>query len=57
VAIITGHRKHQFVNAVKKWLIGTPVKELDEIGAETVLEEMYEDSMFRPRFPTKEDAQ
>jgi hypothetical protein len=55
VAIITGFRKHEFVNAIKSHLIGTPIKELDEIGAEVLLEEAYEDSVVRPRFPTTKD--
>jgi hypothetical protein len=56
VAIICGFRKHEFVKAMRQHLTDTPVDELDESGAEVVLEEMYSDSVFRPRFPVKEDS-
>jgi hypothetical protein len=53
VAIITGHRKHEFVKALKNQLMGIDSKDfgkgpLDEIAAETILEEMYEDSVVTP---------
>jgi hypothetical protein len=55
VAIITGHRKHEFVNALKPHLIDTDMDEMDEIGAEVTLEEMYNDSVVRPHFPSARD--
>lgn len=54
VAIITGPRRHEFVKSVLQHLVGVSSDELgengkiDEIGAEVILEEMYEDAMFRP---------
>jgi RNase H-fold protein (predicted Holliday junction resolvase) len=47
-------RQHEFVNAVKSHLIGLNVKDfsergkIDRISAETILEEMYDDSQVRP---------
>jgi hypothetical protein len=55
-AIITSHRKHEFVKAVKNSLIGLksddfadkPGQGFDDIAAETILEEMYSDSIVTP---------
>lgn len=57
--IVTGFRKHEFVKALTSHLVGTTVFDLcdeesgvfDEIAAETLLEEMYDDSMVKPHFP------
>lgn len=58
VAIVTGMRKHEFVKALSDQLVGTPSRDLgdsdgiiDKIAAETLLEEMYEDSLTKPHFP------
>lgn len=54
VAIITGMLRHEFVNALKVHIVGTDVGEdgtIDEIGAEILLEEVFEDSQVRPHFP------
>jgi hypothetical protein len=62
VAIITGMRKHEFINALKEHLMGLSVDEmgengiLDEVGSEVILEEAYEDSIVKPRFPNKKDS-
>lgn len=60
VAIVTGLRKHEFVNALKESLVGVEVGEdgaLDEIGAEVILEEAYDDSVVKPHFPIAVDAE
>jgi hypothetical protein len=61
VAICTGPRQHEFIDSIKSHLIGVSSAELgddagtfDEIGAETLLEEAYPDSVYRPRFPKAE---
>lgn len=54
VAIITGLRRHEFVKALQIHLVGTEIIEdgtIDEIGAEVLLEEAYEDSVVTPHFP------
>lgn len=58
VAIVTGMRRHEFVKAVAKHLIGTKANDLadenglfDDVAAETIAEELYEDSLTRPHFP------
>lgn len=54
VAFITGMRSHEFVKSVLRHLEGLEVKHfvengrIDRIGAETILEEMYDDSQVRP---------
>jgi hypothetical protein len=54
IAVITGMRKHEFVGATKGHLIGVNSKDfgergrIDRIGAETILEEMYDDSQTKP---------
>lgn len=55
VAIRTGMQKRQFVEAIAKHLVGVDSKamgdgdgRIDDIGAETIAEEMYEDSTTRP---------
>lgn len=63
-AIITGHRKHQFVKALKDSLIGLKSDDfadkkgdgLDGIAAETILEDMYDESVVTPRLPVAADA-
>lgn len=53
-AIVTGMRKSEFVKAVQAHLIGVSLAHfskngmVDRIGAETILEEMYDDSQARP---------
>jgi hypothetical protein len=54
VAIITGMLKHEFVKALAPHLIATDLHELDEIGAEVLLEEAYNDSVVKPHFPLDE---
>lgn len=51
VAIVTGFRRHEFIKAITPHLIDTDLDELDEIGAEVLLEEAYEDSVVKPHFP------
>jgi hypothetical protein len=53
VAIITGMRQHEFVKATQSHLIGLNSHDfggpkLDQIAAETILEELYDDSQVRP---------
>jgi hypothetical protein len=54
VAIVAGMRQHEFVKSVKSHLEGMEVEHftekgrIDRIGAETILEEMYEDSQVKP---------
>lgn len=55
VALITGFRKHEFVEALLPSLVGVEVP-MDDIGAEIVLEEAYVDSIVRPHFPRKESS-
>lgn len=55
VAFVTGLLKHEFIEAIKPHLVGTEVGEdgaIDDIGAEVLLEEAYEDSVVRPHLPT-----
>lgn len=59
VAIITGMLKHEFVKALTPHLTGTELGDdgsIDEIGAEVLLEEAYEDSVVKPHFPKRETA-
>lgn len=55
IGIITGMLRNDFIDAVKSHLIGVDSKEMgedgtiDEIGAETIIEEMYVDSITCPR--------
>lgn len=57
VAIVTGFRRHEFVAKLKSYLIGVSAKDMgengkiDEVGAEVILEEMYDDSVVMPHFP------
>ena len=54
VAIVTGMLRHEFIKALQPHLVGTDVGEdgtIDEIGAEVLLEEAYEDSVVKPHFP------
>ena len=57
-AIVTGMRKHEFVKVTQSYLVGIDSREfgddgkIDDIGAETILEEMYEDSQVMPRVVT-----
>lgn len=56
VCIATGYLRHEFVKAMKGNLIGLksddyadkPGDGLDKIAAETILEDMYDDSTFTP---------
>lgn len=54
VAIVTGMRRHEFVKAMASHLVGLAVEDfsergkIDRISAETILEEMYEDSQTKP---------
>ena len=54
VAIATGMRKHEFVKAVGKHLVGVSANDIgengviDEIGAEVIAEEMFDDSQVKP---------
>lgn len=54
VAIITGHRKHEFVKALLPQLVGFSIggmcdnDALDEVGAEVLLEDLYDDARFKP---------
>lgn len=59
VALITGFRKHEFVAGLKAVIVGAGPFDggaIDEIDAEVLLEEAYEDSIVRPHFPTPVDA-
>lgn len=61
VAIVTGFRKHEFVKAMLPNFVGTELTMfeggvIDEVSAEVLLEEAYEDSVVRPHFPTKKDV-
>lgn len=63
-AIVTGMRRHEFVKAASKHLIGVSSDEIgddgviDEAGAEVILEEMFEDVQVRPEIvkPVKRSA-
>lgn len=58
-AIITGHCKDEFVKAMKPGLIGLKSEEfadkpgdgLDDLSAETILEDMYDESTVTPHLP------
>ena len=58
IAIIAGLRQHEFVKRTLQHLEGIEVAhfcekgKFDKIGAETILEEMYEDSQVKPHFPS-----
>jgi hypothetical protein len=62
-AVITGHRKHEFVKALKSGLIGLKSDDfadnkgdgLDETAAETILEDLYDESVVTPRLPVLAD--
>jgi hypothetical protein len=53
-AIVCGYRKHEFAKAMARHLIGVSSVEMgeggkiDDVGAEVIAEEMYEDAQFRP---------
>lgn len=53
-AIVCGMRRHEFVKKTREHLIGVSSAEMgsdnriDDIGAETLLEEMYADAQTRP---------
>lgn len=65
VAVVTGMLKHEFVAATKSHLIGIDSRDfqddeaadgkIDEIGAETILEEMHEDAQTRPKLVQSRD--
>lgn len=61
-AVVVGYRQHEFIRALLQHLIGVSSEELgengviDEAGAEVILEEMYEDAMFRPKLVTQANA-
>lgn len=63
VAIVTGFRKHEFVSAIKQHLVGQGFDALgiddngvvDDVGAECLLEELYEDSQVRPKIVMPKD--
>lgn len=54
VAIVTGMDRSEFIKSTKQHLIGVDSSDIgecyviDDIGAETILEEMYEDAQLRP---------
>lgn len=58
VGIVTGMTRQEFVAATQKHLIGVNSKDLgedgafDEMGAEVLLDEMYEDATARPKLVT-----
>lgn len=60
VGIVTGMRKDEFVKELLKHLVGVSSDDMgddgviDEIGAEVILEEMYEDSTTQPRLAKDE---
>jgi hypothetical protein len=62
VAIVTGMRQHEFVKALTPHLVGVSAEDMgddgviDEVGAEVLLEEAYQDSQLKPRIvqPAKE---
>lgn len=53
-AIATGFRRHEFIAAVMKHLVGVSSEVMgengliDEAGADVIAEEMYDDAKFRP---------
>lgn len=55
VSVVTGFLRDEFIKALSPHLVGVNSNELgeggelDEIGAETILEEAYEDSAFKPK--------
>lgn len=55
VCIATGFRKHEFVGAAARHLIGVSSSmfgeavPIDSFGAEVIAEEMYDDAQLRPR--------
>ncbi len=55
VGIITGMLRHEFAKSLAPHLIGVSADEMgdngviDEAGAEVILEEMFEDSVVKPR--------
>jgi hypothetical protein len=55
VAIITGMLKHEFIKSTLSHLIGVDSKEMgengiiDEFGADVICEEMYADTLVKPR--------
>lgn len=55
IGIKTGELRNEFVDRTKKHLIGINSKEfgedgsIDEYGAEAILEEMYENTIVRPK--------
>jgi hypothetical protein len=57
LCIVTGRTKDEFVKALKGNLVGADANSFvdessgicDEIAAETILEEMYEDTTFQPQ--------
>jgi len=59
VAIVTGLLRHEFIKALTPHLSGSlnnlcdDEGPIDEIGAEVVLEEAYEDSVVKPHFPAE----
>ena len=60
-SIVTGMRKHEFIKAMLPHLVGVDSRKLgengvlDEVGADVIAEEMYEDSQTRP-FVVKENT-
>ena len=59
VAIITGLLRHEFVAALAPQLIGQSIAELcedgemDEVGAELLLEDLYKYAVVKPHFPAE----
>lgn len=55
VAVITGHERCEFIDKLRSFLVGVDSRamgekgKIDAAGADVILDEMYEDAMFRPR--------
>ena len=62
IALVTGPKKSDFVKAAKSHLIGIASEDfgengkIDEIGAETILEEMHGDARVKPHVPKRTKA-
>lgn len=60
VLVECGHMKNGFIDLLRRHLIGVSSDELgtdgliDDVGADVILEEMYEDAQFSPRVVTPE---
>jgi hypothetical protein len=61
-AIVCGYRKHEFTAAMSRHLIGVSSDELgeggriDEVGADVLAEEMYDDAQIRPVLATPQPS-